>query len=156
MQSPSNPSSRRSTPPRRCKLAEVRGVVLLAAAQAQIPAHSYSPREVKANVTGYGGASKQQVQQMVKSLLGLDRCPEPADAADALAVALCHAQMSRARERLAASTTLRRRTVSSNTGSRAPPGFRFLRQDDSRRVQLEFTFALESASNPGLILSRPE
>ncbi|MGA9629817.1 MAG: crossover junction endodeoxyribonuclease RuvC, partial [Candidatus Acidiferrales bacterium] len=54
------------------RLAEVRGVVLLAAAQAQIPAHSYSPREVKANVTGYGGASKQQVQQMVKSLLGLD------------------------------------------------------------------------------------
>jgi crossover junction endodeoxyribonuclease RuvC len=96
------------------RLAEVRGVVLLAAAQAQIPAHSYSPREVKANVTGYGGASKQQVQQMVKSLLGLDRCPEPVDASDALAVALCHAQMSRARERLAASTTLRRRTVSSN------------------------------------------
>ncbi|MGA9938536.1 MAG: crossover junction endodeoxyribonuclease RuvC, partial [Candidatus Acidiferrales bacterium] len=96
-------------------LAEVRGVILLAAAQAGVASFSYSPREVKANVTGYGGASKQQVQQMVKSLLGLDRCPEPADASDALAVALCHAQMSRARERLAASTTLRRRTVSSNT-----------------------------------------
>jgi crossover junction endodeoxyribonuclease RuvC len=105
------------------KLAEVRGVVLLAAAQAQIPAHSYSPREVKANVTGYGGASKQQVQQMVKSLLGLAQCPEPSDAADALAVALCHAQMSRARERLAASVTPPRTSGassnSSNNGSRA-------------------------------------
>jgi crossover junction endodeoxyribonuclease RuvC len=100
------------------KLAEVRGVVLLAAAQAQIPAHSYSPREVKANVTGYGGASKQQVQQMVKSLLGLAQCPEPADAADALAVALCHAQMSRARERMAASTGLRRPSVTPNRASR--------------------------------------
>jgi crossover junction endodeoxyribonuclease RuvC len=100
------------------KLAEVRGVVLLAAAQAQIPAHSYSPREVKANVTGYGGASKQQVQQMVKSLLGLLECPEPSDAADALAVALCHAQMSRARDRIAASTGLRRPSVASNNGSR--------------------------------------
>lgn len=100
------------------KLAEVRGVVLLAAAQAQIPAHSYSPREVKANVTGYGAASKQQVQQMVKSLLGLAQCPEPSDAADALAVALCHAQMSRARERLAASANLRRTPVASNGGSR--------------------------------------
>jgi crossover junction endodeoxyribonuclease RuvC len=96
------------------KLAEVRGVVLLAAAQAQIPAHSYSPREVKANVTGYGSASKQQVQQMVKSLLGLSECPEPSDAADALAVALCHAQMSRARARLAASAGLRRPSVASS------------------------------------------
>jgi crossover junction endodeoxyribonuclease RuvC len=85
------------------KLAEMRGVVLLAAAQAQIPAHSYSPREVKASVAGFGGASKQQIQQMVKSLLDLPACPEPADASDALAVALCHAQVSRARDRLAAS-----------------------------------------------------
>jgi crossover junction endodeoxyribonuclease RuvC len=83
------------------KLAEMRGVVLLAAAQAQIPAHSYSPREVKANVAGFGGASKQQIQQMVRSLLRLPNAPEPADAADALAVALCHAQASRARQRMA-------------------------------------------------------
>ncbi len=83
------------------KLAEMRGVVLLAAAQAQIPAHSYSPREVKASVAGYGAASKQQVQQMVRSLLDLSECPEPADASDALAVALCHAHVSRARSRLA-------------------------------------------------------
>ena len=83
------------------KLAEVRGVVLLAAAQASVPAHSYSPREVKASVAGYGGASKQQIQQMVMSLLDLPVCPEPADASDALAVALCHAHVSRARSRLA-------------------------------------------------------
>jgi crossover junction endodeoxyribonuclease RuvC len=83
------------------KLAEMRGVVLLAAAQAQIPAHSYSPREVKASVAGYGAASKEQIQLMVKSLLDLSEIPEPADASDALAVALCHAHASRARARLA-------------------------------------------------------
>jgi crossover junction endodeoxyribonuclease RuvC len=86
------------------KLAEMRGVVLLAAAQAQIPAHSYAPREVKASVAGFGGASKQQVQQMVRSLLDLPTCPEPSDASDALAVALCHAHVSRARDRMAAAT----------------------------------------------------
>lgn len=89
------------------RLAEMRGVVLLAAAQAQIPAHSYSPREIKACVSGFGGASKQQMQQMVSSALGLLAAPEPPDAADALAVALCHAHVSRARERLAASTAQR-------------------------------------------------
>lgn len=89
------------------RLAEMRGVVLLAAAQAQIPAHSYSPREIKASVSGFGGASKTQMQQMVRSVLGLPSIPEPPDAADALAVALCHAHMSRARERLAAATAQR-------------------------------------------------
>lgn len=86
------------------KLAEVRGVVLLAAAQADIPAHSYSPREVKASVVGHGGATKHQIQQMVSSLLGLDEHPKPPDAADALAVALCHAQLVQARERVRAAT----------------------------------------------------
>ena len=81
------------------KLAEVRGVVLLAAAQASIPAHSYSPREVKSSVAGYGDASKLQMQQMVRSALGLCEFPEPADAADALAVALCHAHAARAAQR---------------------------------------------------------
>jgi crossover junction endodeoxyribonuclease RuvC len=89
------------------RLAEMRGVVLLAAAQAQIPAHSYSPREVKASVAGFGGASKQQVQQMVSSILGLSVFPEPADASDALAIALCHAHVSRARARLAEATAVR-------------------------------------------------
>ena len=92
------------------RLAEMRGVVLLAAAQAQIPAHSYSPREIKASVSGFGAASKQQMQQMVGSVLGLTENPEPADAADALAVALCHAHVSRARERFATATAGVRKT----------------------------------------------
>lgn len=87
------------------KLAEVRGVILLAAAQADIPAHSYSPREVKASISGFGGASKQQMQQMVKAQLGLRELPEPSDAADALAVALCHAHAARGAERFARSAS---------------------------------------------------
>jgi crossover junction endodeoxyribonuclease RuvC len=101
------------------KLAEMRGVVLLAAAQAQIPAHSYSPREVKSSVAGYGAASKQQMQQMVCSLLGLTNYPEPADAADALAVALCHAHVSQARERIAAATGIRPVATVQRTRTRA-------------------------------------
>jgi crossover junction endodeoxyribonuclease RuvC len=85
------------------RLAEVRGVVLLAAAQAGLAAFSYSPREVKATVAGYGHAGKEQVQQMVRALLGMTETPEPADAADALAVALCHIQIAEAKERLGAS-----------------------------------------------------
>jgi crossover junction endodeoxyribonuclease RuvC len=103
------------------KLAEMRGVVLLAAAQAQIPAHSYSPREVKASVAGFGGASKQQIQHMVQSLLDLPECPEPADAADALAVALCHAHVSRARARLAAATAPRSAAAAARSAARAAP-----------------------------------
>jgi crossover junction endodeoxyribonuclease RuvC len=83
-------------------LAEVRGVVLLAAAEAGIPSYSYSPREVKATVAGYGQAGKEQVQQMVRAMLQLSETPEPADAADALAVALCHIQVAEAEARLAA------------------------------------------------------
>ena len=90
------------------RLAEVRGVILLAAAQAQIPSHSYSPREVKASIVGHGGASKQQMQQMIKAQLGLCEEPEPPDAADALAVALCHAHTARAAQRFAASTVPQR------------------------------------------------
>jgi crossover junction endodeoxyribonuclease RuvC len=100
------------------KLAEIRGVVLLAAAQASIPAHSYSPREVKASVAGYGAASKQQMQQMVSSLLRLSEFPEPPDAADALAVALCHAFLSQARERVAAATGIGSMNVPRNTQSK--------------------------------------
>src|SRR5690348_10409695 len=82
------------------RLAEVRGVVLLAAAQGGVPAFSYSPREVKATVAGYGHAGKEQVQQMVRALLSMTETPEPADAADALAVALCHIHIAEGRERL--------------------------------------------------------
>ncbi len=69
---------------------QARGVLLLALAQAGIPAAEYNPMEVKQAVAGYGKADKTQVQQMVKMLLGLDEIPHPDDAADALAVAICH------------------------------------------------------------------
>jgi crossover junction endodeoxyribonuclease RuvC len=85
------------------RLSEVRGVVLLAAAQAGVPAFSYSPREVKATVAGYGHAGKEQVQQMVRALLSMTETPEPADAADALALALCHIQIAEAKERITGS-----------------------------------------------------
>jgi crossover junction endodeoxyribonuclease RuvC len=81
------------------RLAEVRGVVLLAAAQRGVAVHSYSPREVKASVAGYGQADKKQMQLMVRALLEMTETPEPSDAADALAVALCHLQAEQARRR---------------------------------------------------------
>jgi crossover junction endodeoxyribonuclease RuvC len=87
------------------RLAEVRGVVLLAAAQRDIPVCSYSPREVKASVAGYGHADKQQMQLMVRALLNMTETPEPADAADALAVALCHVQAAQFQMRLDAGTS---------------------------------------------------
>jgi crossover junction endodeoxyribonuclease RuvC len=72
-------------------LGHVRGVVLLAAVSEGLPLIEYSPLEVKKAVTGYGRADKHQIQTMVKTLLRLDRVPEPHDAADALAIALCQA-----------------------------------------------------------------
>lgn len=68
-----------------------RGVVLLAVAQSNIPLYHYKPAQVKQAVTGYGAADKRQIQEMVRMLLGLDDIPRPDDAADALAVAICHA-----------------------------------------------------------------
>ncbi|NLU31680.1 MAG: crossover junction endodeoxyribonuclease RuvC [Clostridiaceae bacterium] len=68
-----------------------RGVVLLTAAKAGIPVFEYTPLQVKQAVVGYGRAKKEQVQYMVKVLLSLDSIPKPDDAADALAVAICHA-----------------------------------------------------------------
>ncbi len=81
------------------RLAEVRGVVLLAAAQHGLEVHSYAPREVKARVAGHGHADKRQMQVMVRALLSMNETPEPADAADALAVALCHLQAEQTRRR---------------------------------------------------------
>jgi crossover junction endodeoxyribonuclease RuvC len=72
------------------KLGHVRGVALLAAATARIPYAEYAPLKIKATVTGYGLAEKEQVQFMVARLLNLSCVPEPADAADALAIAICH------------------------------------------------------------------
>ncbi len=65
-------------------------MALLAAAQAELPVSLYKPLEVKQFVTTYGQGSKEQVQEMVRALLGMEELPQPADAADALAVALCH------------------------------------------------------------------
>jgi crossover junction endodeoxyribonuclease RuvC len=81
------------------RLAEIRGIVLLAAAQHGLPVHSYAPREVKASITGNGNADKRHVQTMVRAMLSMTQLPEPADAADALAVALCHLQAERVRRR---------------------------------------------------------
>ena len=75
---------------RALKLGHARGVALLAAAEAGVPIAEYSPAEIKRAVVGFGRAEKSQIGQMVKLLLGLDTPPAPHDAADALAVAICH------------------------------------------------------------------
>jgi crossover junction endodeoxyribonuclease RuvC len=72
------------------KLGHARGVAMLAAVEAGCPVVEYTPAEVKRAVVGYGRADKNQVQQMIKLLLGLAAPPSPHDAADALAVAICH------------------------------------------------------------------
>ncbi len=77
------------------KLGHVRGVALLAGVERALPVHEYSPLEVKQSVVGYGRADKHQVQKMVAVLLALDAPPDPHDAADALALALCHANQMR-------------------------------------------------------------
>jgi crossover junction endodeoxyribonuclease RuvC len=76
-------------------MGQARGVAILAASQSGLPIGEYSPKEVKCAVVGTGNASKSQVQFMVKNLLRLKEPPQPLDAADALAVALCHAQRTR-------------------------------------------------------------
>jgi crossover junction endodeoxyribonuclease RuvC len=85
---------------------QARGVVLLAAAQQGLPVAEYAPSEVKQAVVGYGKADKRQIQEMVRIMLGLETLPRPDDAADALAVAICHVQFAPFRER---------------TGTQAPP-----------------------------------
>lgn len=81
------------------KLGQARGVALVAIATFAIPISEYSARQVKKAVVGYGAASKAQIQQMVTLLLKLKKSP-PADAADALAIALCHASSRRLRDKL--------------------------------------------------------
>ncbi|MEV8215665.1 crossover junction endodeoxyribonuclease RuvC [Leifsonia sp. NPDC077715] len=71
--------------------AQVSGVALHSAAKRGLPVGLHTPSEVKAAITGYGSADKKQVQAMVARILGLDEAPKPADAADALAIAICHA-----------------------------------------------------------------
>lgn len=74
---------------------QARGVALLAAAQSNVAIHEYTPLQVKQSVVGYGRADKNQVQQMVRMLLQLESIPQPDDAADALAIAICHAHSAR-------------------------------------------------------------
>ena len=73
-------------------VAQSRGVILLAIRQAGLPVFAYKPMQVKQAVVGYGNATKHQVQDMTKRLLGLSQMPKPDDAADAIAIALCHAR----------------------------------------------------------------
>lgn len=76
-------------------VAQARGVLLVAAANRDIPICEYTPLQVKQAVTGYGRADKKQIQQMVKMMLGLNAIPKPDDAADALAIAICHAHSNK-------------------------------------------------------------
>ena len=68
-------------------------VAILAAAKCHVPCYEYTPREIKQRVADYGASGKEQIQQMVMLQLGLSQIPDPSDAADALAVALCHLQV---------------------------------------------------------------
>lgn len=100
------------------RLAEVRGVVLLAAEQYGVTVCSYSPREVKACVAGYGHADKKQMQLMVRALLKMAETPEPSDAADALAVALCHIQAEQFARRFGLSAAPRAASVATTSSRR--------------------------------------
>jgi len=81
-------------------------IAMLAAASKGIPIYEYTPAQVKQRVANYGGSSKEQVQEMVKIQLGLPEVPQPSDAADALAVALCHLREAHLDSLLAKSKTL--------------------------------------------------
>lgn len=76
------------------EVAEARGVILLAAIQAGIPVFEYTPLQIKQSLVGYGRAEKRQVMEMIKSFLNLEKVPKPDDTADALALAVCHANYS--------------------------------------------------------------
>lgn len=76
-------------------VAEARGLVLLTAEQRKLPIYEYTPNEIKKSITGYGNATKPQMQEMVKVHLGLKEVPKPDDAADALAAAITHSLMSK-------------------------------------------------------------
>ena len=80
-------------------VAQARGVIMLAAQNSNIPISEYTPLQVKTAVTGYGQAHKPQVMEMTRRLLKLEKVPKPDDTADALAIAICHAQCSGTRLR---------------------------------------------------------
>ncbi len=89
-------------------VAEARGIILLTLSQAGVPLFEYTPMQVKQAVTGYGKAQKHQVQEMTARLLSLPGIPKPDDAADALALAICHGQ--------AAGSSVRRKLININGG----------------------------------------
>jgi crossover junction endodeoxyribonuclease RuvC len=107
------------------KLGHARGVAMLAAVEAGLPVFEYTPAEVKRAVVGYGRADKPQVQHMVRLLLGLNAVPTPHDAADALAIAICHVHAAPAAHRLD------RRAIQP-ARSKATSWSRFLRERDTR------------------------
>ncbi|MBR4318430.1 MAG: crossover junction endodeoxyribonuclease RuvC, partial [Oscillospiraceae bacterium] len=78
-------------------VAQARGILILAAAKKQIPVFEYTPLQVKMAVVGYGKAEKKQVMNMTKNILKLQQIPKPDDAADALAIAICHGHFCRGR-----------------------------------------------------------
>jgi crossover junction endodeoxyribonuclease RuvC len=82
------------------KLGMARGSIIIAAEKNNVPIYEYSPREAKLAVVGNGNASKQQIQKMLKMLLNLSEDPAPEDAADALALAICHCHRSKFREKI--------------------------------------------------------
>lgn len=122
------------------RLAEVRGVVLLAAEQLGVQVRSYSPREVKASVAGYGHADKKQMQVMVRAQLGMKELPEPPDAADALAVALCHLQTDRLERRfgLPAQAGIQKTVICGNGVPRkARPSVHIVRPTNTRNSRIQ-------------------
>ena len=103
------------------KLGHARGVAMLAAVEAGLPVFEYTPAEIKRAVVGYGRADKPQVQHMIKLLLGLAEVPSPHDAADALAVAICHAHAQPAPRTIGAVQPARSRATSWRTYKPARP-----------------------------------
>jgi crossover junction endodeoxyribonuclease RuvC len=102
------------------KLGQVRGVAMLAAASAGLEVAEYSPLSIKSAVVGYGRAEKHQVQQMVTRLLNLAEIPEPADAADALAIAICHLHTAATHQRQSAGRQNDERQNSARQNSARP------------------------------------
>jgi len=76
-------------------VSQARGVLMLAAVEAKLPIHEYTPLQIKQAIVGYGRAEKKQVQEMVKMYLNLKEVPKPDDVADALAIAICHAHSAK-------------------------------------------------------------
>jgi crossover junction endodeoxyribonuclease RuvC len=106
------------------KLGQVRGVAMLAAASAGLEVAEYSPLSIKSAVVGYGRAEKHQVQQMVTRLLRLEQVPEPADAADALAIAICHLHTAATRERQSPDHDFHPDSISCHPERSSPPRLR--------------------------------